>query len=147
MKKFRYSMQSILDVKYRLEDQAKGEFALAVARHQEEVEKEEQMKCQKVEYEQELKERMLDKLDFREIAITKAGIRFMEDQIRKQKRVVAMANHEVEVAREKLSDLMIERKTQEKLRENAFDRYKKEISAEEMKEIDEIVSFRFNNQQ
>lgn len=144
MKKFRYSMQSILDIKYRLEDQAKGEFAFAVARHQEEVEKEEQMKCQKMGYEQELKDRMLNKLDFREIAITKAGIRFMEDQIRKQKRVVAMADHEVEVAREKLSDLMIERKTQEKLRENAFDRYKKEMSAEERKEIDEIVSFRFH---
>ncbi len=145
MKKFRYSMQSILNVKYRLEDQAKSEFALAVARHQEEVEKEEQMQLQKVGYEQELKNKMLDRLDFREIAITKAGIRFMEDQIRKQKRVVAMADHEVEVAREKLSDLMKERKTQEKLRENAFDRYKKELSAEEMKEIDEIVSFRFNN--
>ena len=138
-------MQSILNVKYRLEDQAKSEFALAVARHQEEVEKEEQMQLQKVGYEQELKNKMLDRLDFREIAITKAGIRFMEDQIRKQKRVVAMADHEVEVAREKLSDLMKERKTQEKLRENAFDRYKKELSAEEMKEIDENVSFRFNN--
>ena len=113
MKKFRYSMQSILNVKYRLEDQAKSEFALAVARHQEEVEKEEQMQLQKVGYEQELKNKMLDRLDFREIAITKAGIRFMEDQIRKQKRVVAMADHEVEVAREKLSDLMKERKTQE----------------------------------
>ena len=145
MKKFRYSMQSILNIKYRLEDQAKSEFALAVAKHQEEVEKEEQMKLQKAGYELELKNRMLDKLDFREIAITKAGIRFMEDQIRRQKRVVAMANHEVEVAREKLSGLMIERKTQEKLRDNAFDRYKKELSAEEMKEIDEIVSFRFNN--
>ena len=138
-------MQSILNVKYRLEDQAKSEFALAVARHQEEVEKEEQMQLQKVGYEQELKNKMLDRLDFREIAITKAGIRFMEDQIRKQKRVVAMAAHEVEVAREKLSDLMKERKTQEKLRENAFDRYKKEMSAEEMKEMDGIVGFRFNN--
>ena len=139
-------MQSILNVKYRLEDQAKSEFALAVTKHQEEVEREEQMKLQKAAYEQELKDRMLDKLDFREIAITKAGIRFMEDQIRRQKRVVAMAAHEVEAAREKLSGLMIERKTQEKLRDHAFDRYKKELSAEEMKEIDELVSFRFNHQ-
>lgn len=145
MKKFRYRMQSILNVKYRLEDQAKSEFALALIKQQEEVEKEEQMRLQKAGYEQELKNRMLDKLDFREIAMTKAGIRFMDDQIRKQKRVVAMADHEVEAAREKLSGLMIERKTQEKLRDNAFDRYKKEMSAEEMKEIDEIVSFRFNS--
>jgi len=147
MKKFRYNMQSILNIKYRLEDQAKSEYAFAVVRHQEEVEKEEQMELQKKGYETDLKNLMLDRLDFREITCTKAGIRYMDDQIRKQKRVVAMANHEVEVAREKLSDLMIERKTQEKLREDAFSRYKKEILAEESKEIDEIVSFRFNNQQ
>lgn len=147
MKKFRYSMQSILNVKYRLEDQAKSEYALAQAKYREEVEKEERMELQKSGYEAELKGMMLDRLDFREIVLTKAGIRAMEDQIKKQKRVVAMADHEVEAAREKLSGLMIERKTQEKLRDNAFDRYKKEMMAEEMKEIDEIVSFRFNNQQ
>jgi len=140
-------MQSILNIKYRLEDQAKSEYALAQAKYREEVEKEEKLKLQKAGYETELKSRMLDKLDFKEIVLIKAGIRAVEDLIKKQKRVVAMAEHEVDAAREKLSGLMIERKTQEKLRENAFDRYKKEMLAEEMKEIDEIVSFRFNKQQ
>lgn len=146
MKKFRYSMQSILNIKYRLEDQAKGEYASAQAKYREEVEKEERMQLKKAGYENELKDMMFDKLDFKEIILIKAGIRLMEDQIKKQKRVIAMADHEVDVAREKLSGIMIERKTQEKLRENEFGRYKKEIEAEEMKEIDEIVSFRFNKQ-
>lgn len=140
-------MQSILNVTYRLEDQAKNEYIFAQVKYQQEVEKEQQMQMQKSGYEAELQKLMLDKLDFREIAFTKVGIQTMEDKIKKQKRVISMADHEVEVAREKLSELIKERKTQEKLRENAFEQYKKEIAAEEMKEIDEIVSFRFNNQQ
>ena len=40
---------------------------------------------------------------------------------------------------------MIERKTYEKLKENAFEDFKKEIEVAEQKEIDELVSFKFNN--
>ena len=36
-----------------------------------------------------------------------------------------------------------ERKTYEKLKENAFEEFKKEQNAEEQKEISELVSFRF----
>ena len=39
MLKFRYSMQGILDLKYRLEDQAKGVFAAAKIRVEEEQER------------------------------------------------------------------------------------------------------------
>lgn len=145
MKKFHYSMQSILNVKHRLEDQARSEYALAQGRYEEELEKEKAMNQQKDGYERMLRDLMLDKLDFREIAYTTAGIRVMEDRIKKQKRVITMAEHELEVSRDKLSELMVERKTQEKLRDNAFAQYKKEMEAEEMKEMDEIVSFRFNN--
>jgi flagellar FliJ protein len=38
---------------------------------------------------------------------------------------------------------MIERKTQERLKEKAFDEYKLEFDAEERKEVDELNSFRY----
>lgn len=38
---------------------------------------------------------------------------------------------------------MKERKTYEKLKEKAFEQFKIEIEAQERKEIDELVSFRF----
>ena len=44
---------------------------------------------------------------------------------------------------EKLDNAMKERKTYEKLREKAFEQFKIEIEAQERKEIDELVSFRF----
>ena len=39
---------------------------------------------------------------------------------------------------------MVERKTQEILREKAFDEYKKEFDKEESKVTDELVSYRYN---
>ena len=38
---------------------------------------------------------------------------------------------------------MKDRKTHEKLRENAFDEFLMELSAEEKKEIDELVSYKY----
>lgn len=146
MVKFRYSMQSVLDIKYRLEDQAKGAYAAAKIHYEEELERKNRLEEQKKEYEWALQKLMLDRLDFREIQFTKAGIEALEEAIRKQKRAVAIAQHEMEAASEKLRELMVERKTHEKLKEKALEEYHKESLDAEMKETDEIVSYRFNNQ-
>ena len=47
--------------------------------------------------------------------------------------------------REKLNKSMQERKIHEKLREKAFDEFKEEFKAEEKKEIDQLVSFTYND--
>lgn len=145
MVKFRYSMQSVLDIKYRLEDQAKGVYAAAKLRYEEEVEKKERLEEQKRRYENALQKLMLNRLDFREIQFTKTGIEAIEDAIKKQKRAVAIAKHEMEAASERLRELMVERKTHEKLKEKALEEYQKESLDIERKETDEIVSYRFNN--
>jgi flagellar biosynthesis chaperone FliJ len=46
-------------------------------------------------------------------------------------------------AEERLVESMTERKTQERLRENALEVYRQEMNAEEQKEIDERTSFRY----
>ena len=38
---------------------------------------------------------------------------------------------------------MVERKTYEKLKEKAFEEFKIEVNAQEKKEIDELVSYKF----
>ncbi len=40
--------------------------------------------------------------------------------------------------------VMVERKTQEKLRERAFEEFKQEIAQAESKEIDELVSYNYH---
>ena len=42
---------------------------------------------------------------------------------------------------------MIERKTYEKLREKKMDEFKQELLLEEKKEIDELVSYTFNQEE
>ena len=123
MLKFRYSMQGILDLKYRLEDQAKGVFAAAKIRVEEEQERLDLLKNERLSYEEGLQKLMLGTLDFREIQVVKVGIEAKEDAIKKQNRVLLRAEHEMEAASERLWELMVDRKTHEKLKYKAFENY------------------------
>lgn len=145
MLKFRYGMQGILDLKYRLEEQAKGVFAIAKQKYEEEQARLEQLKQERLSYEEGLRKMMLGTLDFQEIQIVKNGIMAKEEAIKRQQRVLLKAEREMEAASERLKELMIERKTHEALKEKAFENYLLEMAGEEMKEIDELVSYRFNN--
>ncbi len=147
MLKFRYSMQGILDLKYRLEEQAKGAFAAAKLRYEEEQDRLDVLKNERQSYEEGLRGMMLGELNFQEIRAVKTGIVAKEDAIKKQNRVLARAEHEMEAASEKLKELMVDRKTHETLKDKAFENYLIEMAGEEMKEIDELVSYRFNNRQ
>ena len=62
-----------------------------------------------------------------------------------QKLIIHQQELKVEEAREKLDEAMKERKTFEKLKEKAFEEFKLEIEAQERKEVDELVSFRFGS--
>lgn len=146
MVKFKYNMQGILELKYRLEDQAKGAFALAKQRYEAELDTLAGYKREKQEYEDALRRLMMGNLDFREIQAARVGIVAKEDAIKKQRRAVTRAEHEMEAASDKLKELMIDRKTHEALKEKAFEQYKKEAADEEMKETDELVSYRFHTQ-
>ena len=147
MLKFRSSMQGILNLKYRLEDQAKGIFAAAKQKYEEEVEKLTTLNQEKTLYEENLRKLMLGSLDFHEIQAVKTGIIAKEDAIKKQSRVVMRAEHEMQAASERLKELMVDRKMHETLKDKAFENYLLEMSGEEKKETDELVSYRFNNRQ
>ena len=67
----------------------------------------------------------------------------MKEAIKSQIVAIHVAEMNLEAARERLQEVMQERKTHEKLKEYAFDEYVKEVSAEESKEIDELVSYNY----
>ena len=70
----------------------------------------------------------------------------MKTLVRRQMLNVHKAEKELEEARDKLNAVMQERKVQEKLREKAFEEFKKELAAAETKEIDELVSYTYNKE-
>lgn len=143
MAKFVYRMQSILTIKEKMESQAKNEFARARMHLNEEEEKLEALKDRKEAYEQEGRELQKNSLSVRDILDNRNAIERMKDFIEIQKKAVATAQAQLEEARQKLQNAMQESKTQERLKEKAFEEFMKEENARESKEIDELVSYTY----
>ena len=145
MKKFRYSMESILNIKLKLEEQAK--LAYAEARNRLNIEEDKLLKLEdkKSSYEEEQRRQSNSKLNILKMKQLSEAIEIMKLKIKQQKVVVKTAAQRLEIARIRLNDAMIERKTQEKLREKAWQEYMIEVNAEEQKEIDERNSFTYNS--
>ena len=145
MAKFIYRMQNITDVKYKLETQAKTSFSIAAANLNKEEEKLAELNLRKLDYEEEARKLVKDRLNFQAIKVNRAAIENMKGAIRSQTLAVHIAQRNLESARKHLQEVMIERKTHEKLKEKAFDEIKKEIEKEESKAVDELVSFTHNH--
>ena len=143
MAKFIYRMQSILEVKKKLEEQAKNEFAAARAALNEEEEKLEQLRIRKEAYEDEGRALRESTLNIMDIIENKEALLRMDEFIADQQLNVKHAEDRMEEARIALQTAMQESKTQEKLREKAFEQFMKEENARESKEIDELVSYTY----
>ncbi|MCR5233363.1 MAG: flagellar export protein FliJ [Lachnospiraceae bacterium] len=142
MAKFFYKMQNILDIKEKLETQARNDYAVANAALAEEEEKLDALEMRKARYEEELKRLYTDKLDVHKISEAAEAVELMKYHKRLQEVSVMKARKNAENARQKLQEAMQDRKTHEKLKENAFEAFKTEVAASESKEVDELVSYR-----
>ena len=147
MSKFIYRMQNILNVKYKLEDQAKTEFMLANQILREEEEKLQTLEKRKKGYEDAVRNLLQNQLQVDRIKENQEAIVRMDEFIRAQIIKVEEAARQVEIKAAKLTELMQERKAQEKLKEKAFEAFLQEENAKESKEIDELVSFTYGRKQ
>lgn len=137
-------MENLLQVKKKLEDQAKIAYGMARLRLTKEEEKLEQLKQRKDGYENELRSLRSNKLDLLKIRQCETALEAMGQSIKQQTTAVKNAAHRLEIARIRLNDAMVERKTQERLKEKALDEYMLEFDAEERKEVDELNSFNYS---
>lgn len=144
MAKFVYRMQNILEIKYKLETQAKTAYAEANNKLNDELLKLDSIYDDINTYEDEMREMNHGKLDVNKLKWCSQAVEIKKIEAEQQKKVVDKARKNVELARIKLNDVMIDRKTHEKLREKAFEDFKQEISDTEKKEVDELVSYKFN---
>ena len=147
MARFRYRMQSVLNLKMKMETQAQQEFALAKAALDEEEEKLEALKLRKAGYEAQAQNLLKDVLRIREIIDNKAAILRMDEYIKAQIFQVRLAEEQVDKARERLKEVIQERKTQETLRDKAFEEFMKEEGRAESKEIDQLTSYTYGQKQ
>ncbi len=143
MAKFIFKLQSLLSIKCKLEDQAKAEYGMELARLREEEMKLDALNEKKDGYQTRLTVSVQNELDIGKIRELEDCVEYTKYEIKMQKVVILQQQQRVERAREKLDNAMKERKTYEKLKEKAFEQFKIEIEAQERKEIDELVSYRF----
>ncbi len=143
MAKFIYRMQNILNLNEKLEEQARMEYATQQMALNEEEEKEEQLKRRRASYEEEARRLREETLSVREMAANANAISVMGDLIEEQHDVVIQEEEKLEVKRSALEEAMKDRKTQEKLKEKAFDEFKMELAMEESKQIDQLTSYTF----
>lgn len=147
MAKFIYRMQSILNIKEKLEEQARMDFAQANMRLAAEEEKLQQLKDRKLFYEEEGRRLQQDALKVTDILENQNAIERMKEFIAEQLLAVKKAEEAVEIARLALMEAMLETKTQHKLKEKAFEEFMREENAREAKEIDELTSYTYGQKQ
>lgn len=145
MAKFFYRMQNILDIKMKLEETAKQEYAEARLRLSEEEAKLATLQDRRQLYYEAYQEAIQGKLDFLEIETCGNAMDIMDEMIADQQNMVRKRSKELEQVRQKLNQVMQERKMHEKLKEKQFDAFKMELNAQENKETDEVAGYQFNH--
>lgn len=138
-------MQNILDIKNKLETQEKTAFAIEIQKLR--VEEERLARIRKeIEYYEDLIRGQGDKqINILEWKRCNEALEYKKNEEKVQIQHVKLAEKNVDIARGRLNKVMIERKTQEVLKEKAFEEFVKELNDSEKKEVDELVSFTYNN--
>lgn len=144
---FHYKMQNILNIKEKMESQAKMDFSRAQMKLNQEKEKLAALRERRAGYFAEAVTLRSGGLRVRDILDNREAIARMDEYIEAQTAEVVVADKIVEEARMRLQEVMQERKTQEKLREKAFEEFMKEENAKESKEIDELTSYTYGRKQ
>lgn len=143
MAKFRYRMQSILDIKYQLETQAKMELGKAQMALNEEQEKLQRLIERKADYLEEGRRLRENAISVNDLRDNRNAVLIMDDLIVAQRIEVVKAEEVVELARQKLTEIMQDRKMHEKLKEKALLEFLEEEKKAEAKVVDELTSYTY----
>ena len=141
MARFRYRMQNILELKEKLEEQEKNNFASRRAALTEEEEKMDAVLAKRDAIVAEGKALRLTTIDVKKISENQRAKEYVEEAVKQQRIKVRIAEKNLDAARVKMQAAMQERKIHEKMRERAFERFVEEQNAEEVKEIDQLTSY------
>lgn len=141
MARFVYRMQNILELKEKLEEQEKNNFAMRQRQLNEEQEILDTLIAHLNALEEEGKALRLTVIDILKIKENERSVEYAEEEVKKQRVKVRVAEKNLEAARNRMQEAIQERKIHEKMREKAFERFVAEVNAAEVKEIDELTSY------
>lgn len=145
MAKFVYRMQNILDIKYKLEESAKQEYAEARQALAIEEQKLEMLKARKQGYYEAYQASIQGKLDFLTIEENANSMDILDMMMEEQSAVIRQKSKQLELARQKMAREMQERKMHEKLKEKKFEEFRQELNATEKRETDEVAGYQYTS--
>jgi len=148
MKKFKFTLQALFNYKLTVEKMQKADLRKAQNALRELLDEEQRLLHQYADNERSL-ERALrrNKGIVKALSEHDAFFRFLRDALKVIRERIEVAEEAVRKCQERLIVTMKELKTYKKLREEQYQRYRKEMQIEEDKEIGDLVSFNVVNEE
>ena len=140
MKAFVFKLQTSLDVKLKKEERQKIELGEATRVYKLNLQILHDLKDRMVEIQDVLRGKQTKKLNIFEIKNYQDYIPVLIEKIKKQIITTETSRQDMEDCRNKLVEIMRERKVLEKLKSKHFQEYMKELLREEQKQIDEMAT-------
>lgn len=144
MAKFVFNMQSLLNIKEKLEEQSKTDYGKAIANLEEEKEKLIMLEEKKVNNLEGFKESIELGVNPNKLQMINQFTNYIKTEIQQQILNIQKAEQIVEEKRLVLLERMKDKKALETLKEKKEDEHFQEELQKEQKIIDEIVSFKYN---
>lgn len=140
MKKFKFSLDTVLSYKQQILDALEAEYAAAMARVREQEDVLESVWREYRAYNEEFRTRKEEGMTITEATFYQSSLRAQELQIQRETTKLEKLREEAEKKREEMVEAKIDTSTLEKLKEKKLELYQKAVQKDEEQLIDEFVS-------
>lgn len=140
MKKFRFSMETVLHYREQMLDALRAEHAATITRVREQEREVEALNQKFDEINAEYRQKKMEGMTIADAVIFDGVLRVQENEIQKALRVLEECRRAEEVKRGEVIAARTDKATVEKLREKKLDSYRKAMEKSEEQFIDEFVS-------
>jgi len=145
MAKFEFSLESLLGVKEKIEEQKELEYGKAIAYLDAQIKIKDSLVNEQNDLLTYMRTSLIEKLDPKKMIEYSNYVDILEKKIIEQIKQVNIAEQVVIKKREELVEAVKERKTLEKLKEYEKETYDKEILLQEKRVTDELVSYKYSS--
>lgn len=140
MKKFKFSLDSVLSYKQQVLDALKGEHAAILVKVREQEDYLEQLWDKYRTYNAEYSQRKLEGMTILDATIYQTGLRSMEMVIQEETQRLEELRRQEEAKRQEVVEAKTDTASIEKLKDKKLDLYQKAVAKSEEALIDEFVS-------
>ncbi len=140
MKRFKFSLDSVLSYKQQVLDALKGEHAAILAEVREQEERLEAVRQEYRDCNEEYRQRKAEGIAIMDAMFYQNGLRVLEADIQRESDKLEELRRKEEAKRQEVVDAKIDTSSIEKLKEKKLDLYNKAVQKSEEVLIDEFVS-------